>query len=306
MNWRLTVSPVVGVLDLRSPRAMTIFVKSSRVPVLAFDEDMFMMLHLMGRLLYYVKSHIEDDSNDENQGTRLKDHLDNDPTATDNLMRMMVNYAAFGNVVRTPRIEKMTAKDQLNAFLLTRAMELFAIGHEYAHIIAQDVPESIVHVKPDSNGESEIALWSWVQETLADSYGNLMSIHATLPSVKNIPLSYVGGDCFFTCLNLLERTIQVLETGFVDEQIGMTPAGTHPPAFFRRHVLRWTWQERLREGHYSGLNGGKPLDPSPSFALGQAFEEIAEELWRRIAPGLQRLHDNGARPASRSLYGFDS
>jgi hypothetical protein len=302
LRWKNLVRPVFGTLDVRSLNAMTLFVPGLRVPIVAFDQDMFSLLDGMAELFARIVTRLGDGPSAISWEERLRDCLNEDPSAMRALTSILLSYVARRRVSgAVPPLENLSADVWLSAGGLREGMELFVVSHEYAHILMRHAPveKSALFRLPASNKDVDVAVWSWVQENIADGIGAVISTHAALPSTRNLPRAYVGGDFFLTCLTLLERAQQVLQGGHVDERLDMKPSGSHPPAFFRRHLLRYQWQERLAEGHYSG--GGPPLDPQRSFELARILESIADELWRRLEPGLRSLYNTRAR-----LPGFEA
>lgn len=122
---------------------------------------------------------------------------------------------------------------------------------------------------------NEIILY-WKQEFEADAIGTRLMIHAMQKSGMDLSMSYWGADFFFSCHEIIERSISILHTG-KEENINI---GSHPPIHLRRKNLRDILTSSLPEDVSKGLI---------KFVL--TTEQILEILWEKTRPLIHKSYE---------------
>ena len=159
---------------------------------------------------------------------------------------------------------------------LRLSMEVFIMGHEYAHILLRhlDSAETSKQVL-DSEDVFNIS-YSWQQEFDADGLGLPLMITALHEQGRQyLDLSYCGADLFFSSYEIIERAKCILKNstdefywkeGKIDGKLGV-----HPPSEKRREHLR-----KIMEYQFG----------SESLKRSILIEKIINILWDKLKPEL--------------------
>jgi hypothetical protein len=171
------------------------------------------------------------------------------------------------------------------------AMELFVLGHEYGHCAAGHLEGGNKRFRSlqTANGRKskqleEIVPTDWIQEFQADSLGLLIALGAMHNKGIDPSLSYSGVEVVFSCINVIERALSILQTGEIKEHL----LDSHPPSLLRREVLTKTLNEILGEER---ANHGR--------ALARITNEGIDILWKNVEPIFYRMYSDGLRPHVR-------
>lgn len=158
---------------------------------------------------------------------------------------------------------------------LRLSMEVFIMGHEYAHILLRHL-DSKETTKQTLNSEGTFnIIYSWQLEFDADRLGLPLMITALDEQGREYTdLSYCGADLFFSSYEIIEKAKSILKNGTDDFywNDGKTDnIGTHPPSEKRRENLRKTAEYQF---------GSKFL------TLSKLIEKIIQILWDKLRPEL--------------------
>lgn len=161
---------------------------------------------------------------------------------------------------------------QVTRILLLRAMEWFALAHEYGHHVMR-------HGQIMSTAETRSV---FDDEHEADLFARAASIalgdKAEPPNIY--ALSGAGGVIVLGLMEMIRRARWVLETG-----LDSAPAGTsHPPLVDRVNVF--------------GLLDQQLPDELRAIAkdMRECFLKIIEGIWEDVLPVLQQAYKEGVRP----------
>jgi hypothetical protein len=200
---------------------------------------------------------------------RLK--LQNNPELIDEWTRILASYAEFG--LPPPRVQiVLDEATQALRIMLLKAVELFAIAHEYGHHV-------LMHGISDT---SEPATDPILDEHQADFFASNISLvvgsHDEPPNLY--AMSGTGGLIILGMLDLVRRAVAVLESGH-DKP---APLKTHPPL-----------KERIR---VIGLLDRTMAQSEAKIAseMRAYFAEIIEVIWDAALPPILKLHKEGRRP----------
>jgi hypothetical protein len=161
---------------------------------------------------------------------------------------------------------------QVIRILLLRAMEWFALAHEYGHHVMK-------HGQATSSAEAHKA---FVDEHEADLFARAVSIalgdNAEPPNFY--ALSGAGGVIVLGLMEMIRSARWVLETG-----LDSAPAGTsHPPLVDRVKVLGLLDQQLPEQLRVIAKD------------MRECFLKIVEGIWEDVLPVLQQAHKEGVRP----------
>ncbi len=154
-------------------------------------------------------------------------------------------------------------------------MEVFIVGHEYAHILLGHVNSNFTK-KNLLNDKIETLLFSWKQEYNADELGfPLMLDGLRNVGYENDYVSYCGAEAFFSAFEVLERAKCLIKSGD-EEQYWRNCSksgeiGDHPSSEKRRDALRIQMTQ---------VYGEEPIRSS------QIVESIIKILWERTKPNI--------------------
>ena len=196
----------------------------------------------------------------------------------------------------------------------TQGMEMFALAHEYGHVIKQHTsPTTTVTLGVDDGQNASarsvpVLARSWKQELEADQVGVQLLIQALRSKAKSNAAedlrwvySLKGALFFFRCLDIVDQAKALRDTGKVppeptmverafvrafadgktsaseNEAFGYLTTATHPP--------HWVRLERVREAIESALRSNSPSPSSLEFsAIADGIEQNVEVIWRSIYP----------------------
>ena len=207
-----------------------------------------------------------------NDPTAVRAQLQQSPDLVSEWVSIFSSYAEIG--WPPPGIHHITdTATQAVRYMLLRAVELFALAHEYGH-----------HVMMHGVGSnsSEQTADPFVEEHQADIFARSASI--AIGSTESTPnfyaMSGAGGVIVLGALDLVRRAKVVLETG--NEQF--TPRERHPP-FSERIAHIASLDEHLAASHRESARD-----------MRRCFIEIVEVIWEVVRPHIVELHLQGARP----------
>jgi hypothetical protein len=207
-----------------------------------------------------------------NDPSEVRDRLQRTPDLVTEWVRIFSSYAELGWPPLGIHFITDTATQAVR-YMLIRAVELFAIAHEYGHHV-------MMHgVGADSSEETTDP---FVEEHQADIFARSASIaigsHETEPNFY--AMSGTGGVIILGALELVRRAKSVLETG--NDQA--PPRERHPPLADRiAHIA-------LLDQHL------EPQQREAAADMRRCFLEIIEVIWEAVRPHLVELHSRGIRP----------
>lgn len=199
----------------------------------------------------------------------VTDRITRNPLILQQWARLFASYALFGwppegNAVEAPSSERIVTR-----ILLLRAIERFAIGHEYGH-------HWLAH-----EGTTTAADDIYELEHQADLFARLVSMSIGLkeepPNVYSI--FGIGGVVILRAIDIVQRAKAVLLGTDVVQQ-----GASHPPVSQRL--------ERIKE-----LDSHAPPEYQSLMEIHRNdFLIIFDNLWVALEPVFQDLHAQGIRP----------
>jgi hypothetical protein len=186
---------------------------------------------------------------------------------------------------------------------LRDGMELFAVGHEYAHIIEQ-------HVKNPATPTELQGLAQWAknyhQEHEADATGALLAMGCLLHRGINMGRAYMAIDLFFSLISLLDRSLSIMSTGqevventFPDLDSPTPPVNcseTHPSAILRRALFQHCMANHFRDEGLTAL-------PSELHKLSDNMGKLIDTIFDKLRPQLKLYYEQEYKMRSPSGAG---
>jgi hypothetical protein len=213
--------------------------------------------------------------------TAIVRHLEHNDDIVQSFANLLLAYLVHGatfplsNSVANQTLPK--AGDVL-ASDLYRSMLLFALAHEYGHIIAID----------EKLGEPPGLGPAWGREIAADRWGVFLSLIAST-NLQGLPYVLWGIRLLLNCYEILERGVMTLDRRIDREQL----AGDHPPTEMR---LKYLVQDvRFIAQKTVGL--GSEDDLRQAFESSAQFDAVTEVLWALAQPTIAMADRRGARLA---------
>lgn len=222
-------------------------------------------------------------------GPDVTKRIESEPGVAERFADIVVTYAVGGSLAATPRRHRMPPGYFNLAAILSRSLQYFVLGHEYAHILLGHCDTAPLRKGVLPVTEAETLAYSWGQELLADWLGMILAINAGVEhDDRDIPYGFVGIGLFFDALAVMDRAVALLQTG--DENA--CQLGSHPPSNLRKQRLR----EFLPELTAHDPNSERV---QTALLLDELQGEIIELLWERTRPILLDLRRRGV-PAART------
>lgn len=166
------------------------------------------------------------------------------------------------------------------ATMLERGALVFALGHEYGHVLFR---QNVLTVDPRLPQ-------GWSEEYFADGWGMTISMMAT-GRRTTLETTILGARFFLLCFDLIERGISMIETG-TDVYRAKT---NHPPA--DRRLEKFSRYILTALKNYWGLQPESLTEFNAMISQSEQLDVVFEVLWERIKPQLLQLHSQGAKVA---------
>ncbi|WP_406063283.1 hypothetical protein OG462_32990 [Streptomyces sp. NBC_01077] len=282
--------PVLGLLATGEINAVTLLAPDSQAHVVVFENELLNFAGLFSKAVALAMPQ------ERAEGDRIafsvdvdkvRRHVRDSPEAVRRFREVVLAYLLEGEPSRAPQYFPPEGVDQMGS-ILRDGMELFVLGHEYGHVMAEHVadrkgPRRMLGTDGADVTEVTEVAWKWEQEAVADLIGWNLCLGA-MSGDYGPSLPHAGVELFFSACEVLERAVPLLVTG---ANAPRPASPTHPPTELRRDLVRGHAKERLNEG------------AAPLLQLGTAIQEIVDVLWEQTAPVILDLHRQGAVPDAR-------
>ncbi len=270
LGYQLPERPELGTLPLSGANAK-IFFASDVDHVLVFENGLIMFSYLSAQAIADVLPFRRTPDGgaaftpDQNE---IAGRLDRQPDIARRFGEMIRAYLETGN----PALAPYSLQDPTRlvyAGILNDSIELFAMGHEYGHLI---------------RGHSRETRFSVQQEIEADATGVSLSINAMQVRGYDLPLGYLGADFYFTMRHVFNRAKHMLRHG---NEVELTVDSAHLAPQARQYFLRQLMRRNNSEQVTTALS------------IAETVQVITELLWQGLKPRLLAAHQAGIRPLQR-------
>lgn len=203
---------------------------------------------------------------------QMRELILRDKTSMDRFSRILLAYLFLGNPIEGGFFT-IQGREADMAGRIEQSMKLFAMGHEYGHILdAHTAPNDSVTFSLGSRSW-RLARRSLTQEYDADRHGLRLMVEAMKTPFSDNVLSLAGADVLLCCIGIVERALSIAKNGYEAER----ESGTHPPIGRRRDNLRMIIQSEY-------------ADSQTAFAMMIMFEMILNTLFEGVKPLLFKYH----------------
>lgn len=207
-----------------------------------------------------------------NDPIKVAAHMRSHPVLFRYWIRILRSYAVEGWPPPRPLPQVSGIRQSVLRIQLLRAMELFAIAHEYGHHVLRHAK-----VTPTDTTDDNFRL-EYEADTFAQAASAAIGSRGEPPNLY--AMSGVGAILILGSLDLVRRARSVLLRG----ESEFAPPTTHPPL-----------KERIQ--HIALLDANAPEDYQEAYRdLRECFLAILEGIWVVIEPVFKRLHAGGVRP----------
>jgi len=269
------ITPYFGTVQIGSINAVT-YPCDNNERLIVFEMELMTFCHLLCKIIARTFPHYDpkEKKSLEYYKEKIEERIENEPEITQRFKELIIAFVTTGKATTAPQYLLDT---KYYPFLnhLRLAMEVFIVGHEYAHILLGHVDEN------DSRQnllmqDVENVLFSWNQESNADELG----LPLMLEGLKNIGyqndfVSYCGAEAFFSAFEVIERAkclIQSREEKWYWKNCSENgKVGDHPPSEKRRTDLRMQMTKIYGE---------------ISIETSQIIESMIKTLWEKIKPDI--------------------
>jgi hypothetical protein len=218
-------------------------------------------------------------------------------------------------LITIPGTTPLNEADDL-ALSLSDGMDLFAVGHEYSHVILKHTPVSHRLVDLAANQRvkasavtAQVAVLSWAQELAADELGVQLLAEAARelhPKTDEWIYTLYGALYFFECMEILDEARYILDHGTdwtphtdsekafmralasgtapadLQQHFSYLPLQDHPPA--------WLRMERVRGFVRDLVKSRAPSNSTNSYAdLGEYMINYADFIWEMDRPKMASI-----------------
>jgi hypothetical protein len=192
---------VFGTLPTRSVDACIYKVPGTSDRLAVFNEDLFYATYQLTKVLIQTFQWGE-------QRTSYKREYVKKRVSDDDIRRRFLEVIHWYVVKRSrlPEYYPLEPGQIKMAITLTRSMEMFAIAHEYAHLILNHAPQDM-----------ESQAYSWQQEIQADVLGFKMMINTQNKSGDEVEKAYGfwGAFLMLSVMDMLDCAITISTTGIM-------------------------------------------------------------------------------------------
>ncbi len=283
--------PLLGSWFTNEINATSVKMQSSNDDYLIiFHTDLYNFCYLSSKLIAMVTSNIQTTKKHES----LQEYIQNDcgaiteniekrlqdnPIIIDRFVNLLSNFVNYGSVGLS---QEYTPEEWYidNTVLYTDTLELFILGHEYAHIICGHLESSSTTAALVGPNETITeSVYDHTAEFEADVNGLGLMLGAIPTNKILLPYALCGPTIFFHFDDILERTKTLLQNG--SEHVSETDYESHPRPLVRLDRLR----QEIKNIPGSSIWGDSLLQPS------YMIDKVTEALWGNIVGKLYTLHN---------------
>jgi hypothetical protein len=265
--------PLLATLPTGAVNARTYLVTGATRPLVILDEDMLFFGDLFaGALALEVAP--RDQGGDAEEAYMW-------------LSKGILTYLVAGHMT-TPRPRELSGPVRTFAAQLFSSLQLFAVGHEFGHIMAGHLTDAPRRRTPLTN-EADAFSWRHQQEHEADVIGARLATRAMLTDGATPVIAYAGTYLYFRLREILWRAVSVLSNGAPGDPAPSTL--THPSPDDRRTILH-----AMVPGVFDNMRTVLKVQESLF-----RWDAATDRLERPCTTALEQEHAKGVRPREQWL-----
>ena len=278
----LPFRPIIGTLPSGRVNAMAIALPTGSDFLVVFERCVLVFAGSLCRIAasMFPQNGCDEHGRQQYRVPKNPEEVDNllseNPSAQKDFEDLLFSYLFNGDVSFSSYVIPETATIPLK-HLWVQSMELFIMGHEYAHIVLGHLSAGLRTRTHVAGQTVEEITPEWDQEIEADCLGIQLMLAAMRRNRIQPVLSFQGAELFFDAIEVVERGVALLACG--DENRHMFT--THPPSSERRSIVRQLLEPCL--GNDSAKAGCQ---------IAEILQAIINRLWVRAKPILLSLHDD--------------
>ncbi len=265
---------VLGTLPSNTLDACTITLPVTHEHIVLFERGLFDFAFRMSRIAALAFPSIDPATGWFAQPVDTARDVGRHPEILDQLQATLQAYLVEGDP-RRAAVPPIGDSHVMTAAILLRSLELFALGHEYGHIVAGHSD----NLGPNPSTDATVR-YNWDTEYGADSVG--VSLMTSV--MGDFRLGFWGAGHWFACREIVDRCLAILATGAVEAP---SLTSTHPPNLERSRQLRAVVRD-LRPGP----------ETEQAIALASQLDSFWGRLWQISEPTWVGMHKQGKRPAA--------
>ena len=277
--------PVFGSLPTGRVNGVTLAVPGTRAAIVLLEDGLFGFANLAAKAIVRVFPLESDDGERVRFSMATTDwqqQLASTPEIVERFSDVLFAYILGGHPHKARPYLPDPGYDEPST-LLRESMELFVMGHEYAHFLCGHVHAPSVGRTKLGDLDVEEIRTNFRRELEADVRGLDIMLDVMGARGVDLSLSLWGADFFFECIDFIQRAVRLVATG----KASVPASTTHPPPALRRKFLHDVLRHNLSDEHVAG-----------AFEVCGTLHAIFEALWVICEPALALAHREGLRPAS--------
>jgi hypothetical protein len=300
LGWHMPERPLLGTLPTGRVNALTLLVPGTGEHLVLFESEFTSFAHLAAKAVADVLPVRRTADGGAEISLNLEEvsrGIAQRPEKAQRFGELVRAYLETGRPSRAPQ----SFLDPVQAFwaaMLSHSVELFALGHEYGHILRGHLGERrpAAWLEGSSLSDPEELAYSNQEEVEADAEGISLSTAAVqigeAGKISNpVGLGFLGADFYFTMTYVLERAIYVLRHGRERQMIELASGEQMPEdaplCWVRRLILRHLLERNDTEAARDALQ------------MAENVRKVVELLWAGLRPRLLEAHRHGVRPLMR-------
>jgi hypothetical protein len=288
-GWSSFKRPLIGTVPSGRLNGMAIGIDNSEHYLVLLEDGLFGFANLFSKVVAHAMPMLDSDRPGYQSFSTdielVRKRVSESRVHAERLLDLLISYVVFGH----PHRAKPYLPEPRYNFLIglfREGMELFIVGHEFGHCIANHLEGDVrrgLPVETSNERIDEEIVTSWKDEIEADVLGCVLTLDAQMRAKKPPELGFSGITLFFGAVHIVESFVSVLRSGSVSVQF----SSTHPPPAFRREALLEFVKTAMKDE--DGVEAYGNLKH-----LSDAIWEIVELLWEQALPIVIKLREQGA------------
>jgi hypothetical protein len=272
--------PLIATLPTGEVNARAMLVpETDGEHIVVFDDQLFTFALLVSKVA--ARCFPPTAGGFEHSGDPWRDVLEEHPEIEERFVELVAAWLVTGRPDQAPQYWLSEPWRSLGTLLL-EGMELFVLGHEFAHIALGHVDASLAKANRYGRAEASTIPRSWREELEADALGVDIAVAIHNREQLTSTFATAGAQIFFFSTHMLSEGLALLGTGTIPSNLD--EESSHPPG-----GLRWA----MMYEQVTARTGEK----SESLEFADTLSRLLKTLWERAKPTILEWFEQGVRPA---------